>query len=222
MIRSRHALVVLGVVMMGGAWTFAGAGAGTTQVSGPISIAAGEHAGDLSTVNGSIRVGENASVGSAHTVNGSVSLASHASAAQVRTVNGSVELEDAARVTGSVHSVNGRLSLAKGSEVTGDLRNVNGMIRIASAHVGGGIDTANGGIDLEAAHVDGGIHVQKNSESSFESSTPPRVVIGPGSVVKGTLNFERPVRLYVSERATIGAVEGATPIKFSGDSPSGD
>jgi hypothetical protein len=39
--------------------------------------------------------------------------------------------------------------------------------------------------------------------------------------VKGTLRFERPVELYVSDRATIGPVEGATPVKFSGDRPPG-
>jgi hypothetical protein len=47
----------------------------------------------------------------------------------------------------------------------------------------------------------------------------PRVVIGPGSVVTGTLRFERPVKLYVSERATIGNVVGATAVKFSGEHP---
>jgi hypothetical protein len=44
-------------------------------------------------------------------------------------------------------------------------------------------------------------------------------VIGPGAVVKGELRFEREVRLYVSDTATIGNVVGATPVKFSGDRP---
>jgi len=51
---------------------------------------------------------------------------------------------------------------------------------------------------------------------------PPRVVVGPGSVIGGTLEFERPVRLYVSDRATIGPVKGATAVKFSGDRPPSD
>jgi len=46
-----------------------------------------------------------------------------------------------------------------------------------------------------------------------------RVVIGPGAVVKGTLSFQREVKLYVSDRATIGPVEGATVNKFSGEHP---
>jgi hypothetical protein len=33
------------------------------------------------------------------------------------------------------------------------------------------------------------------------------------------LRFEREVQLYVSDRATIGTVSGATPIPFSGDKP---
>ena len=45
------------------------------------------------------------------------------------------------------------------------------------------------------------------------------MVIGPGSVVQGTLNFEREVELYVSDTATIGAVEGAKVVRFSGERP---
>jgi hypothetical protein len=50
-------------------------------------------------------------------------------------------------------------------------------------------------------------------------SHKPRIVIGPGAVVQGELRFEREVQLYVSDKATVGAVSGATPIKFSGDKP---
>ena len=48
----------------------------------------------------------------------------------------------------------------------------------------------------------------------------PRILIGPGSVVGGTLDFERKVSLYVSDKATIGAVRGATVEKYSGEKPS--
>jgi hypothetical protein len=37
--------------------------------------------------------------------------------------------------------------------------------------------------------------------------------------VQGTLQFKREVELYVSDSATIGTVDGATPQKFSGDQP---
>jgi DUF4097 and DUF4098 domain-containing protein YvlB len=212
-------LIVLTVsAALGVAW----AASETTRVMGSIDIAAGEHTGDLSAVNGSIRIGENALVGNARTVNGSITLASHASAAELKTVNGSVRLQEDARVSGDVQTVNGKLSLETGADVAGALKNVNGLIRVAAAHVGGRIDTVTGGIDLGPdARVDGGIHVEKDT-SSFNtgSESIPRVVIGPGSVLGGTLNFERPVQLYVSDRATIGRVEGATAIRFSGDHPS--
>jgi hypothetical protein len=37
--------------------------------------------------------------------------------------------------------------------------------------------------------------------------------------VQGDLRFERKVRLYVSDKATIGTVTGATAMTFSGDTP---
>jgi hypothetical protein len=70
------------------------------------------------------------------------------------------------------------------------------------------------------SRVAGGIKVEKNkgfSISLFKST--PKVVIGPGAVVEGPLEFEREVKLYVSETATIGEVKGATPVRFSGDEP---
>jgi hypothetical protein len=157
-------------------------------------------------VNGSIQIRENAVVGTAHAVNGSISLASHASAAELQTVNGPIELAAQAKVSGKVHTVNGKLSLADGSEVGGALVNVNGAIKVAAAHVGGGIDTVSGGIELGPnAHVEGGIHVRKpGGFFNLGAEDVPRIVIGPGSVVGGTLNFERPVKLYVSDKATIG------------------
>jgi hypothetical protein len=44
-------------------------------------------------------------------------------------------------------------------------------------------------------------------------------VIRSGAVVAGALSFRRPVELFVSEQATIGAVEGAEPVRFSGEAP---
>lgn len=193
----------------------------TTMVTGSITVSPGEHRGDLKTVNGSIRVGHGAAVANAHAVNGSITLESQATAVEAKTVNGSVQLEDGARVSGRIVTVNGSLTLGRGAEVTEGLTNVNGAIRLGAAHVGGDITTVNGGMDIGPdAQVDGGILVRKNHHSDdSDSREPPRIVIGPGSVVKGTLKFERAVKLYVSDRATIGPVEGATPIRFSGDRP---
>ena len=210
--------MILGV---SAAYNTAGA-AETSKVMGDIELAAGEHSGDVSTVNGSIRIAENAVVGRAEAVNGSITLGRQASAAALETVNGSIELAQQARVSGEVHTVNGKLTLAEGAEVGGELVNVNGAIRVAAAHVGGGIETVSGGVDVGPnAHVDGGIHVRKSGgwSLSFWSEDVPRIVIGPGTVIGGTLNFERKVSLYVSEKATIGPVQGATVVKYSGARP---
>jgi hypothetical protein len=45
------------------------------------------------------------------------------------------------------------------------------------------------------------------------------VVIGPDAVVSGTLEFQRDVELYVSDKAKVGDVVGATPKMFSSERP---
>ncbi len=207
MIGSRAMLVVVSVLSGCAACCVArAADTSISRVMGSIDIGAEQHSGDVSTVNGSIHIGENAVVGRANTVNGSISAERHATAATLVTVNGSIHLKEAVRVTGTVQAVNG-------------------AIRIAAAHVGGLIDTATGDIEIGPnAHVDGGIHVEKDTSWFhiwFWSEDTSRVVIGPGSVVGGTLRFERKVNLYVSDRAMIGRVEGATAVRFSGDRPPG-
>ena len=219
MTRMNPARPVLVAVVLLGAWT--AQAAETSKVMGSIDVAAGEHAGDVSTVNGSIEIGENAVIGSAHTVNGGIELGRHATARELTTVNGSVAVREAARVTGAVSTVNGKLTVEKDADIAGALGNVNGEIKVIAAHVGGEIATTSGGMELGPnAHVDGGLHVSKDSSwISFVRKSVPRIVIGPGSVVRGTLRFERTVKLYVSERATIGSVEGATAIRFATEAP---
>ena len=190
------------------------------NVNSSIQVAAGEHSGGLSTVNGSIHVGENAVVGSARTVNGGLQLLPHATSGDLVSVNGGIDLKEGVHVNGNVRTVNGGLHVDNSVEVTGDLTNVNGDIGIAAAHIGGSVNTASASMDLGPnAHIDGNIHMSKDNSWHFGFQTIPRVVIEPGTVVKGILHFERPVSLYVSDRATIGTVEGAEVHKFSGDHP---
>ena len=194
-------------------------GDGSSKVNGSVHVAAGKPAEDAHTVNGSIHVDDNAAVTSAGTVNGSVRLGAHATATSAKTVNGAISLGEGAHVSGSASSVNGDLTLENGAEVSGSLTNVNGKINLNSAHVAGGIRTMSGDIHiLGASHVEGGILVEKPNGILFNSADPV-IVIGPGAVVQGELRFERKVKLYVSDKATIGTVTGATPIAFSGDNP---
>jgi cytoskeletal protein CcmA (bactofilin family) len=193
-----------------------------SKVLGSVNIEPGQHTGDATTVNGAVEIGANAVVKHAETVNGSITLHEHSTADSVKGVNGSTRLEQGVRVLGNVELVNGHISLDKQADVSGRLTNVNGAIQLDAAHVGGGIETTNGDIDIGPnSRVEGGILVNKNGGGwfNFDSWKTMRVVIGPGAVVKGTLRFEREVKLYVSDRATIGAVEGATVNKFSGEHP---
>ncbi|HSY07776.1 MAG TPA: hypothetical protein VK820_04475 [Steroidobacteraceae bacterium] len=204
----------------------AGGGA-THSVNGSIRVAAGQKKDDISTVNGSIHIADNAVVAGAQTVNGSISMGAHATADEVHTVNGSITLGEGASVSHAISAVNGTLTLHTGADAGGALTNVNGRIVLQAAHVGGGIKTVNGNMDIGSnSHVDGGILVQREGTNFFwffhwGSSDTPRIVIGPGAVVQGSLRFERPVHLFVSDSATIGPVTGAAVVKFSGESPPG-
>jgi len=199
----------------------------THTVNGSIHVSAGQKKDDISTVNGAIHIANNAVVAGAQTVNGSISVGAHATADELHTVNGAITLEDGASVAHAISAVNGALTLHSGADVGGALTNVNGSIILQSAHVGGGIQTVSGNMDIGSnSHVDGGILVQKEPTDAFwffhwGSRTSPRIVIGPGAVVQGNLRFERQVRLFVSDSATIGSVIGASAVKFSGDKPPG-
>jgi hypothetical protein len=191
------------------------------KINGSIDVPAGKPPGAVATVNGSIHIDDNAVVTSAATVNGGVRLGDHAAAASLSSVNGSITLGSGAHVSGDASSVNGALTLGDGADIAGALSNVNGKISLAAAHVGGGIKTINGGMDIGgASRVEGGILVEKPSGELLQIfHDVPRIVIGPGAAVHGDLRFERKVQLFVSDKATIGAVTGATPIPFSGDTP---
>ncbi len=196
---------------------------GGHTINGSVRVPDGEKSGDLGTVNGPIHVGDKASVEAAQTVNGPIDVGDQATADSLKTVNGSISLDDGARVVHTITTVNGSLTLRNGAEVDGGISNVNGTIRLNGARVSGGIRTFGGDIYVEGgSHVEGGILVQRpQSESWFASTRNPRIVIGPGSVVQGELRFERKVELYVSDKATIGPVIGATPVRYAGEGPVG-
>jgi cytoskeletal protein CcmA (bactofilin family) len=206
------------VVLLG---SLTGCGAGS--INGPVTVGAGQKTGDVGTVNGSVNIEDGATVGSAATVNGSVSLGANATAGSLKTVNGEVKLGDSSHVSGNIATVNGAVLLNNGAEVAGKIANVNGSLKLVSAHVGGGITTVNGDIDVGAgSRVEGGIHIERPGMSVDSNAHPPRIVIGPHAVVSGGMRFEREVKLYISDSAQVdGAIEGATPEKFSGDQPTG-
>jgi hypothetical protein len=109
----------------------------------------------------------------------------------------------------------------------GDVETDSGAIRVEGAHVGGRIETTSGDIYIGPdSRVDGGILVDHRGLLGIGlgdfrvgfpvgRSTPPRVVIGARATVAGVLRFKREVELLVSESATIGPVEGATPVRLA-------
>lgn len=194
-------------------------GGNVHRVNGSIHIQAGQDAGDLHAVNGSVEIADSAHVRSVSTVNGSVRLGKQASAESIKTVNGDVDIGDGAHVAKNAQSVNGAIELGKGADVGGSASNVNGHITLVAAHVGGGIGTVAGDIDVGAdSRVEGGLLVDQPRGHSNETRVP-RIVIGPRAIVDGTLEFRREVELFVSKRAKVGAIKGATAKTFDGDKP---
>jgi DUF4097 and DUF4098 domain-containing protein YvlB len=190
------------------------------KVNGSIHVPDNATVGKLSTVNGGIRIGTNAHAKSAETVNGGIDLDSGAVVGSLETVNGGLHIGEHSRVAETAEAVNGSITLRDGAEVSGRASNVNGAIRLDNAHVGGGLETSSGDITVGAnSRVEGGILVNADHSWFRIGSHKPHIVIGPHAVVQGTLQFKREVELYVSDSATVGKIEGATPQKFSGDNP---
>lgn len=200
---------------------------GATSVNGSITVGAdAKVTGNLKTVNGSIRVDDGASIEEASTVNGGVRLAEKVSAESLTTVNGGINVGENGDISDEVGAVNGRISLGRGTRIGNDVGNVNGQIGLAGAEVGGDVTTVNGDIELsDGAVVKGDVVVEKPSNWSWgkEKSRKPRIVIGPGSRVEGTIRLEREVELFISESAEVGGVSGEMSmddaVRFEGDRP---
>ena len=188
------------------------------KVNGSIHVPSSATVGKLSTVNGGINVGANAQAKSAETVNGGIDLDSGVTIGSLETVNGGIRVGEKNKVASTIEAVNGSITLHAGADVGGRVSNVNGTIKLDASHVAGGIETSNGDITIGAdSRVEGGVLVNEDHSWFHTSSRKPHIVIGPHATVQGTLTFKREVELYVSDSATIGKVEGATPQKLSGD-----
>ncbi|SKA16861.1 hypothetical protein [Novilysobacter spongiicola] len=197
-----------------------------SKVNGAIRVDDAGRAGDLDTVNGSIKVGTGAQSGDAETVNGSITVADDAVVGGLSTVNGGIKVGTNVRMGDDVGTVNGSVFIDRGGRIDGGVETVNGAIGLVATEVTGDIETVNGDLTVGInSHVRGGIRYSKPNVSfiSFSRKREPRVVIGPDARVDGPLMFERDVKLYVHETATIGAVTGAEAVSYSGSrAPTGD
>lgn len=144
----------------------------------------------------------------------------------VETISRDIALAERA-CADSLESFSGAITLQRGSHVSGNVETDTGAVRIEGAHVGGRIATTYGDIYIGPdSRIDGGILVHKRAVIGLSlgddlkfgipvgRSTPPRVVIGARATVAGVLRFKREVELLVSDSATIGPIEGATPVMF--------
>lgn len=165
------------------------------------------------------------------TITRDIALSPDSETKSVESFSGAITVHRGARVAGKVETEHGDLILEPGAEVGGRLANEAGAITLTAAKVRGGIATTQGDIEIGPdSLVQGGILVRKRGVIGLAlgplqlgvpsgRSTPPRVVIGPGATVEGKLRFKRKVQLFVSDTATIGTIEGATPIYFAGARP---
>lgn len=219
-----------------------------SKVNGSLTAEAGRTYGDIDTVNGSIRVESKAIARDVETVNGSITMDTGSKAEDVGTVNGKIVLRDGVsarsvetvngaiigvsniRVQHGVEAVNGSIEIGAHSTISRNVETVNGSIKLLTTSVIGHVETVNGNILIGDKTVVGGdLAVRKPTGWGINWGKPrtPRIILGPGSVVKGNLVLEREVELYVHESAKYGSIiytesgKPATlkPIVFSGKEP---
>ena len=200
---------------------------GATSVNGSVTVGEGAIVtGEVSTVNGTIRIHDDARVQDVSTVNGALRVSSGVRAKNLSTVNGSIRVDENVTIDGWIEAVNGSIGVRKGSKVAKSVSNVNGEIELVASEVHGDLATVNGDIELsEGAILHGDIIVEKPGgwHFGFRKSWAPIIVIGPDSRVLGKIRLEREVKLYISDTAEVGGVEGvmsmSDAIRFSGTRP---
>lgn len=199
---------------------------GQSSVNGSITIGSGAVvSGSVETVNGAIRIDDDVSVRSAETVNGSIRVGNNVRSEDIGSVNGSIRIGDNAAIDGEVSVVNGKIELNRGSKVRDDVSNVNGEIRIIGTEIGGDLSTVTGDVWLtDQSTLSGDLVIEKPGGWGWgRDRRKPRIVIGPGSRVLGTIVAEREIELFIHESAEVNAVTGeaslSDAVRFSGDSP---
>lgn len=194
---------------------------GETTVNGDITIGANAVVdGDLRTVNGNILAATGAHTDELVTVNGDIQLAQDAHSSALTTVNGSLDLAAKSLVNNNLTTVNGDIRTANGTQV-GGITDVNGNIVLCGTKVDENVQFVNGTLLLGKNASVGGDIIAKKPEFNSSEMHDPVLVVAPHAVVIGSIRFERPGKLYVSDSAVIHGVEGVTPEKFSGATPSG-
>lgn len=199
---------------------------GKSTINGDVTI--GDKAvvdGDLSTINGDVHAGIGSRTGKLTTVNGDITVDHDAQTGELTNVNGSIQLGHSVVANGNVTSVNGSIDTADGAQVHGDVTDVNGNIVLCNTQAGGSLRFVNGTLLVAAnSQIKGDVTAKKpefDSGNASDEQHIPVMVVGPHAVIGGTITFERPGKLFVSDSAVIHAVTGVTAQKFTGVAPAG-
>ncbi len=193
-----------------------------SSVNGNLALAAGANAKDLSNVNGDIELGGNNTVQDISSVNGSIEGGKTLRVSgDVSSVNGSIEFGLDSHVSGEMTTVNGELNYAGGS-VGKDISTVNGDVELGSVTVQGNISTTWGDVVLNGSAVMGELRVKKPRVSNWwgKDPQPPRIVLGPGARISGSITLEQPAKIYVHQNAQLpiitGEMVGGAVVRFTG------
>ena len=198
---------------------------GATSVNGSITVGSDAVvSGGVRTVNGSISVGAGSTIHSAKTVNGTLRMAAGVETRDLGTVNGAVKIGENVSVDGNVSAVNGSITVEKASVVTGEVGNVNGRIIIEGSQIDGDVKTVTGDIRLYEAVLKSDLVVEEPARwSNSGKKRKPRIVVGPGSRIEGSIVIEHEVELFISDTAEVGSVKGIMSLddakSFTGDEP---
>ena len=206
------ALALTAFVHAGSAW----AAEDIVRTNGAVATTAGGEYGRLATTNGSIRLADGVTAGPASTTNGSISTGNDVTAEHLSTVNGSIRAANE-RASRRVETVNGSVLIERAARRR-QSRHRHGAIGLIATDVRGAVEMSTATTIGIGSHVHGGVRVRKVGSNWMPirvSTRRQRVIIGPGAVVDGPLEFEREVLLYVHDTARIGAVTGAEPVPYS-------
>ncbi len=189
------------------------------SVNGSVHVGANSTIRDIDNVNGSVSVESGAQTGDINSVNGSVQIGDGALVGSLDAVNGSITIGRDVRIENDLGTVNGSLTVASGTRIGGTVSSVNGSLSLSAVNIGGDIENFNGGIALlDGCVVEGDIRVKKKG-FSIGKGHKPKIVIGANTEIRGVMTFERPVKLFVHESATVGEIRGAEAKRYSGNSP---
>ena len=197
---------------------------GSSTINGEINVGAGASVdGDLRTINGRIYLADGAQTGDLTTINGNIRLGDGVHAGQLQAVNGEIQLGNNVVAT-KLATVNGNIVAGHATQISGNIATVNGNLILCGTRLDGGLSFYNGSVLLaDGSMVHGKLTAKKpnRDDQANTGSSEPVVIIGPHASVDGTISFERPGKLYVSDSAVIHDVEGVTAVRFSGPTPAG-